>query len=46
MDDFLREGGDGLLVATQEPHDFGNADATIDRGVSERAVERLAQLFP
>jgi len=37
---------DGLLVATQEPHDFGNADATIDRGVSERAVERLAQLFP
>jgi glycine/D-amino acid oxidase-like deaminating enzyme len=36
---------DGILVATQEPHDFGNADAAVDRGVSERAVERLAALF-
>ena len=36
---------DGILVATQEAHDFGNADASVDRGVSERAVERLAALF-
>ena len=36
---------DGLLVATQEPHDFNNPDARIDRAVSEAAVERLAQLF-
>jgi len=36
---------DGILVATQEPGDFGNADASVDRGVSERAVERLAWLF-
>jgi glycine/D-amino acid oxidase-like deaminating enzyme len=35
---------DGILVATQEPGDFGNADASVDRGVSERAVERLASL--
>ncbi len=36
---------DGILVATQETGDFGNADASIDRGVSERAVQRLATLF-
>ena len=36
---------DGILVATQEAGDFGNADASVDRGVSERAVERLAALF-
>ncbi len=36
---------DGILVATQEAGDFGNADASIDRGVSERAVQRLATLF-
>ena len=36
---------DGILVATQEPHDFGNTDASVDRGTSERAVERLAALF-
>jgi len=36
---------DGILVATQEARDFGNADAAVDRGVSERAVERLAELF-
>jgi len=36
---------DGILVATQEPHDFGNADASVDRATSERAVARLAALF-
>ncbi len=36
---------DGILVATQEAHDFGNADASVGRGVSERAVARLAALF-
>ena len=36
---------DGILVATQEADDFGNADTNVDRGVSVRAVERLASLF-
>ena len=36
---------DGMLVATQEAHDFGNVETGMDRGVSERAVERLAALF-
>jgi glycine/D-amino acid oxidase-like deaminating enzyme len=36
---------DGLLVATQERGDFNNADASVDRATSERAVERLATLF-
>ncbi|MBV8123887.1 MAG: hypothetical protein JOY60_14515 [Burkholderiaceae bacterium] len=36
---------DGLLVATQETRDFGNADARIDWAVSEGAVERLGALF-
>jgi len=36
---------DGLLIATQEAHDFNNPDARIDRAVSEGAVERLGQLF-
>ncbi len=36
---------DGILVATQEAHDFGDADDAVDRAVSERAVERLAALF-
>jgi len=36
---------DGVLVATQEDHDFGNPDARVDRAVSESAVERLGALF-
>ncbi len=36
---------DGLLVASNGPHDFGNADATPDRAQSEAAVLRLAALF-
>ena len=36
---------DGILVATQESTDFGNIETGIDRGVSERAVERLGVLF-
>ncbi|HXD08304.1 MAG TPA: FAD-dependent oxidoreductase [Burkholderiaceae bacterium] len=36
---------DGLLVAAQGEHDFGNADARIDRATSEAAVARLAALF-
>jgi glycine/D-amino acid oxidase-like deaminating enzyme len=36
---------DGVLLATQEANDFGNANASVDRGACERAVERLAGLF-
>ncbi len=36
---------DGLLVAAQGEHDFGNADTTVDRAQSVSAVERLAALF-
>lgn len=36
---------DGLLVQSQGEHDFGNADASIDRAQSVAAVERLAELF-
>ncbi|WP_144006772.1 FAD-dependent oxidoreductase [Pelomonas sp. KK5] len=37
--------GDGLLVQAQGEHDFGNADARVDRAQSVAAVERLAELF-
>lgn len=36
---------DGLLVQAQGEHDFGNADTTVDRALSDAAVERLAGLF-
>lgn len=36
---------DGILVQAQDPQDFGNADATVDRAASEAAVARLAGLF-
>lgn len=36
---------DGILVQTQEPGDYGNADIVPDRALSEAAVERLAELF-
>ena len=37
--------GDGILVQTQEPSDYGNDDTTPDRAISVAAVERLARLF-
>jgi len=37
---------DGIVVQAQAEGDFGNADTTPDRGASEAAVQRLAQLFP
>ena len=36
---------DGLLVAAQGEHDYGNEDVGIDRALSNAAVERLASLF-
>ena len=36
---------DGLLVAAQGPHDFNNADTSVDRALSEEAVRRLASAF-
>lgn len=36
---------DGVLVQAQGEHDFGNGDTTVDRAMSEAAVERLASLF-
>jgi hypothetical protein len=36
---------DGLLVAAQGPHDFNNADTSVDRALSEEAVRRLAAVF-
>ena len=36
---------DGLLVQAQGEHDFGNADTAVDRGLSEAAVGRLAEVF-
>lgn len=36
---------DGLLVAAQGAHDFGNDDTAVDRALSQAAVERLASVF-
>lgn len=36
---------DGLLVAAQGAHDFGNDDTAVDRALSQAAVERLATVF-
>lgn len=36
---------DGLLLAAQGEHDFGNADPTPDRAQTLAAVERLASLY-
>ncbi|MFO1338218.1 MAG: FAD-dependent oxidoreductase [Burkholderiaceae bacterium] len=36
---------DGILVQAQGPHDYNNADATVDRAATEAAVARLAELF-
>jgi hypothetical protein len=36
---------DGLLVAANGPHDFNNADTSVDRTASEQAVRRLAEAF-
>lgn len=36
---------DGLLVAAQGEHDYGNEDVGMDRALSNAAVERLASLF-
>jgi glycine/D-amino acid oxidase-like deaminating enzyme len=36
---------DGLLVAAQGPHDFGNDDTSVDRALSAAAAERLASVF-
>ena len=36
---------DGLLVQAQGEHDFGNADVSVDRELSEAAAVRLANLF-
>lgn len=36
---------DGLLVAAQGAHDFGNDDTQVDRALSQAAVERLAAVF-
>ena len=37
--------GDGILVQTQEPSDYGSDDTAPDRAISVAAVERLARLF-
>ncbi len=36
---------DGLLVAAQGEKDFGNSDTTVDRALSDAAVQRLASLY-
>ena len=42
---FVVPRGDGILVQTQEPGDYGNADTAPDRALSVAAVQRLAHLF-
>lgn len=42
---FMLSRRDTLLVQAQGPHDFGNDDTSIDRALSEAAVQRLATLF-
>lgn len=42
---FVVPRADGLLVQSQEPADYGNADATPDRAISVAAVQRLASLY-
>lgn len=43
---FVAPRRDGILVQSQEPGDFGNADTTPDRAASAAAVRRLAALLP
>jgi glycine/D-amino acid oxidase-like deaminating enzyme len=35
---------DGIVLQTQKPDDFGNADATVDRAQAEQAVTMMAEL--
>jgi glycine/D-amino acid oxidase-like deaminating enzyme len=35
---------DGIVLQTQKPDDFGNADATVDRAQAEEAVTMMAEL--
>ena len=42
---FVVPRADGLLVQSQEPADYGNADGVPDRAISVAAVERLASLY-
>ncbi|MDH5835117.1 FAD-dependent oxidoreductase [Luteimonas kalidii] len=42
---FVVPRADGILVQAQQPTDYGNADTTPDRALSEAAVARLAEVF-
>ena len=35
---------DGIVLQTQQPDDFGNADATVNRALAEQAVTMMAEL--
>jgi glycine/D-amino acid oxidase-like deaminating enzyme len=35
---------DGIVLQTQKPDDFGNADATVDRAQAEEAVTMMSEL--
>jgi hypothetical protein len=35
---------DGIVLQTQKPDDFGNADAAVDRAQAEEAVTMMAEL--